>query len=63
MTLYVRRSDGGRSVTLMWAEGFLQAAQDIASLTARRLAGGDISLPDWPQPVSAATEQSPWVAR
>jgi|SRR3954452_15690454 hypothetical protein len=51
MTLYVRRGDAGHSVTLMWGEGFLQAAQDIASLTARRLVGQDISLPDWPQPV------------
>ncbi|MBQ1041459.1 hypothetical protein KBX03_02955 [Micromonospora sp. C72] len=50
-TLYERRSDGGRSVTLMWAEGFLQAAQDIASSTARRLAGEEVALPDWPQPV------------
>ncbi|MDG6109519.1 hypothetical protein Daura_31790 [Dactylosporangium aurantiacum] len=64
MTLYVRRAGGGHSVTLMWAEGFLQAAQDLASITARRLAGDDIALPDWPQPVrsgvSARLPEAPY---
>ncbi len=62
-TLYVL-GDGTVSVNLMWAEGFLQVVEDLAALTALDLAGREIILPSWPEPirsdVSAARPPAPY---
>jgi len=41
---------GGFSMRLMGVEGFIQAAQDIASCTALAIAGADAGIPPWPSP-------------
>jgi hypothetical protein len=45
-------ASGGHSIRLMGVEGFIQAAQDLASETAIALQGVDVPLPDWPAPPS-----------
>ncbi|MFD4231358.1 hypothetical protein [Streptomyces sp. NPDC058545] len=55
-TLHVVR--GGYSARLMWVEGFLQAAQDLAAQTALTLTNGQASLPEWPSPQLSATSRS-----
>lgn len=56
-TLYVLKN-GSVSVTLMWVEGFLQVAQDLAAQTAMELAGDDVQLPSWHQPVRSGVSAS-----
>lgn len=57
-------ASGGVSVNLMWVEGFLQAVEDLASITAINLAGRSVRIPDWPAPdrsgVSKAELPSPY---
>jgi hypothetical protein len=49
---------GGFSMRLMGVEGFIQAAQDIASCTALAIAGVDAEIPQWPTPPpSGVSEQ------
>lgn len=42
--------NGGFSMRLMGVEGFIQAAEDIASCTALAIAGVDAEIPQWPTP-------------
>ncbi|MEW2382599.1 hypothetical protein AB0873_11015 [Micromonospora sp. NPDC047707] len=44
-TLYDRK-DGKASITLMWVEGFVQAAQDLATITALELLSDSTLIPD-----------------
>jgi hypothetical protein len=44
---------GAVSIRLMNAEGFIQAAQDLASQTAIALLGKGTAIPEWPQPRSS----------
>ena len=64
-TLYDRK-DGKTSITLMWVEGFVQAVQDLATITALELTQDRTLIPDWPVPprteVSANPPAPPWAA-
>ncbi|MER7009564.1 hypothetical protein ABT297_41865 [Dactylosporangium sp. NPDC000555] len=55
---------GGVSANLMWVEGFVQAVQDLASITAITISGPGVELPGWPEPtrsgVSAAMLPPPY---
>jgi hypothetical protein len=52
-------ADGGHSMRLMGAEGFIQAACDLAAQTVLAF-GGDLSdLPDWPEPARSGLSAEP----
>ncbi|WP_212825220.1 hypothetical protein [Polymorphospora rubra] len=57
-TLY-SRIDGKTSITLMWVEGFVQATQDLATITALELTGDTTLIPDWPVPPRTAVSANP----
>jgi hypothetical protein len=49
---------GRHSLRLMGVEGFIQAAQDLASETAIALCGPAVPLPDWPAPPSTGASDA-----
>ncbi|MFI6824143.1 hypothetical protein ACIBJE_24860 [Micromonospora sp. NPDC050187] len=57
-TLYDRK-DGKTSITLMWVEGFVQAAQDLATITALELTGDNALIPEWPVPPRTGVSANP----
>ncbi|MDG4761331.1 hypothetical protein [Micromonospora sp. WMMD710] len=57
-TLYDRK-DGKTSITLMWVEGFVQATQDLATITALELTNDTTLVPDWPEPPRTGVSANP----
>ncbi|MFG2043901.1 hypothetical protein [Dactylosporangium sp. NPDC048998] len=57
-TLYDRK-DGKTSITLMWVEGFVQATQDLATITALELTSDTTLIPDWPVPPRTKVSANP----
>jgi hypothetical protein len=51
-------ADGKHSIRLMGVEGFIQAAQDLASETAIAIVGPSVSLPSWPAPPSTGASDA-----
>ncbi|GAB3245244.1 hypothetical protein [Arthrobacter pigmenti] len=43
-------ADGGQSMRLMGAEGFIQACCDLSEQTVLAYGGGEGDFPDWPEP-------------
>ncbi|MEU4690104.1 hypothetical protein [Actinoplanes sp. NPDC023714] len=57
-TLFDRRN-GTTSITLMWVEGFVQATQDLATITALELTGDMSIIPGWPIPPRTGVSAGP----
>lgn len=57
-TLY-NRKDGKTSFTLMWVEGFVQATQDLATITALELTNDTALIPNWPMPPRTGVSANP----
>ncbi|MEU9509336.1 hypothetical protein AB0D32_24005 [Micromonospora sp. NPDC048170] len=53
------RKDGKTSITLMWVEGFVQATQDLATITALELTNDATLIPDWPVPPRTGVSANP----
>ncbi|WP_141723181.1 hypothetical protein [Micromonospora matsumotoense] len=53
------RKDGKTSITLMWVEGFVQAVQDLATITAFEVTGENVLIPERQVPPRTGMSANP----